>query len=131
MRRKYINSGVIMEHRYSNRFAFDVNVFIHQNRGPVIVGRIKNGTRFGLFIESDASGIYACQLLDVEVLITKNDYQPQRYKIPSIVTHTTDQGFGVEFDPVDGEVSDQLYDVLCQMHIAPKHLEFMDMRASA
>jgi hypothetical protein len=120
-----------MEHRYSNRFSFDVNVLIHRYGVPVAVGRIKNGTRFGLFIESEVEDVEAFQLLDIEILISINSLQLQRHKITSIVTHTTENGFGVEFDPIDGKTSDQLYNVLRETLTLPNYADFIEWRASA
>ena len=119
-----------MEHRFNQRIIADVKILIYKYCIPMAVGRIKNGTRHGLYIESDFMDVGAFQLLGLEILF----YSPldilQRFKFNSIVTHTTDNGFGVELDFVDG-FNDQLCELLRVTPPTPKESELNRIVASA
>jgi hypothetical protein len=100
-----------MEHRFNPRIIADVKVLIYKYCIPMAVGRIKNGTGYGLYIESDFTDVGSFQLLGLEILFYSPLHILQRFKFNTIVTHTTDDGFGVELDGVEG-INDQLCELL-------------------
>lgn len=100
-----------MEHRFNQRIIADVRVLIFKYCIPMAVGKIKNGTGYGLYIESDFMDVGAFQLLGLEILFYSPLQILQRVKFNTIVTHTTDNGFGVELDGLDG-INDQLFELL-------------------
>lgn len=112
-----------MEHRFNQRIAADVKILIYKYCIPMAVGRIKNGTPYGLYIESDFMDVGAFQLLGLEILFYSPVNILQRFKFNSIVTHTTDDGFGVELDSLDG-INDQLCELLRATPLTPIESEF-------
>ncbi|WP_323814705.1 hypothetical protein [Cellvibrio sp. NN19] len=120
-----------MEHRCSARYPADIKILIYQYDTPVAIGRIKNGTRYGLYIESDLANVKPLQQLGIEILVNRSPQKLQRYRFDSIVMHTTEHGFGVELDNLGEEAAKQLTDML---HAAPKtplESELFEMVASA
>lgn len=120
-----------MEHRCSARYPADIKILIYQYDTPVAIGRIKNGTRYGLYIESDLANVRPLQQLGIEILVNRSPQKLQRYRFDSIVMHTTEHGFGVELDNLGEEAAKQLTDML---HAAPKtplENELFEMVASA
>lgn len=119
-----------MEHRCSTRYVADIKILIYRYNIPVAIGRIKNGTRYGLFIESDLADVEPLQQLGIEVLVYRNVQKLQRYLFDSIVMHTSDHGFGVELDMLD-EAAHQLTDMLRTSPVTPQENELFDMVANA
>lgn len=119
-----------MEQRYNQRIAVDIKILIYKYCVPMAVGRIKNGTQYGLYIESDFIGVRAFQFLCLEVLF----YSPlnilQRFKFNTIVTHTTDNGFGVELDELEG-INAQLCELLRDTPLTPQESELNKIVAAA
>ncbi len=119
-----------MEHRYSERIVADVKILIYKYCIPMAVGRIKNGTQYGLYIESDFMDVGAFQLLGLEILFYSPLNVLQRFKFNSIVTHTTDDGFGVELDWLSG-INDQLCELLRDTPLTPQESELNKIVACA
>ena len=120
-----------MEHRCSTRYVADIKILIYRYNIPVAIGRIKNGTRYGLFIESDLADVEPLQQLGIEVLVYRNVQKLQRYLFDSIVMHTSDHGFGVELDALAEDAATQLTDMLRASPETPQESELFDMVASA
>lgn len=120
-----------MEHRYSERHPANIKILIYKLDIPVAIGRIKNGTRYGLHIESDLAGVALLQQLGIEMLVYGVGNKLQRYKFDSIVIHKTDHGFGVELDALTEEVGGQLCALLQANPSTPQESELFTMLASA
>jgi hypothetical protein len=120
-----------MEHRCSARYTADIKILIYRYDIPVAIGRIKNGTRYGLYIESDLADVKPLQQLGIEVLVYRSAQKLQRYRFDSIVIHTTDHGFGVELDALGEDASNQLAEMLRASPETPQESELFDMVASA
>jgi putative N-acetylmannosamine-6-phosphate epimerase len=120
-----------MEHRCSARYNADIKILIYRYEVPVAIGRIKNGTRHGLFIESDLSGVKPLQQLGIEILVYRSTQKLQRYRFDSIVIHTADHGFGVELDALSDEAGNQLTEMLRASPETPQESELFDMVANA
>lgn len=120
-----------MEHRCSARHTTDIKILIYRYDIPVAIGRIKNGTRHGLFIESDLVDVRPLQQLGIEVLVYRSSQKLQRYRFDSIVIHATEHGFGVELDTLTEEAGDQLIEMLRASPETPQESELFDMVASA
>ncbi len=120
-----------MEHRCSARHPADIKILIFQYDIPVAIGRIKNGTRHGLFIESDLANVKQLQQLGIEILVQRSPQKLQRYRFDSIVMHTTEHGFGVELDNLSDDVADQLMEMLIASPKTPLESELFSMVASA
>lgn len=120
-----------MEHRCSDRFTADIKILIYRYGAPVAIGRIKNGNRYGLFIESDLAGVEPLQQLGVEILVYRSTQKLQRYKFETIVVHKYERGFGVELDSLTEETGGQLTDMLIAAPVTPQSMELFDMVANA
>lgn len=120
-----------MEHRCSARNNANIKILIYRYDVPVAIGRIKNGTRHGLYIESDLSEVRPLQQLGIEILVYRTSQKLQRYKFDSIVIHTTEHGFGVELDTLTDEAGNQLIEMLRKSPETPKESELFDMVANA
>lgn len=120
-----------MEHRCSARYPADIKILIYQYDIPVAIGRIKNGTRYGLYIESDLANVKPMQQLGIEVLVQRSAQKLQRYRFDSIVMHTTDHGFGVELDTLSDDTANQLTEMLRASPKTPQESELYEMVASA
>jgi len=120
-----------MEHRCSERHPANIKILIYKYNVPVAIGRIKNGTRHGLHIESDLASVEPLQQLGIEVLVYGGSNKLQRYQFDSIVIHTTEHGFGVELDALTQEASDQLWQLLQINPKTPQESELYGMLASA
>ncbi len=120
-----------MEHRCSARYAADIKILIYRYDAPVAIGRIKNGTCHGLYIESDLADVKPLQPLGIEILTYKNAQKLQRYRFDSIVMHTSEHGFGVELEALSEEAGTQLIEMLRASPETPKENELFDMVANA
>jgi hypothetical protein len=120
-----------MEHRCSSRYNADIKILIYRYGVPVAIGRIKNGTRHGLFIESDLAEVRPLQKLDIEMLIYRTPQKLQRHKFSSIIIHTCAHGFGVELDTLTEDAGNQLVELLQAEPVTPKITELYSMVASA
>lgn len=120
-----------MEHRCSDRHVADIKILIYRYGIPVAIGRIKNGNRYGLFIESDLTDVHPLQQLGVEILVYRSPQKLQRYRFESIVIHTKGNGFGVELDALTEETANQLLDMLQSAPVTPRTTELFSMVAIA
>lgn len=120
-----------MEHRCSARYTADIKILIYRYDAPIAIGRIKNGTRHGLHIESDLADVKPLQRLGIEILVYRSAQKLQRYRFDSIVMHTTDHGFGVELDALTEEAGNQLAAMLRAAPETPQESELFGMVANA
>jgi hypothetical protein len=100
-----------MEHRCSPRVLIDSNVVICQYAKPVAIGRIKDATAFGFYIESDLI-VGPLQQLTLEIMMYRQPQKLQKYKLEAIVAHIDDHGFGVELEQLNDEQTHLLHDFL-------------------
>ena len=88
-----------MEHRCTERAASELKILIYKHNHPVAIGRIRNGSHSGVFVETDFDDIECEHQLRIEVLLNKNHaINLQRIEMQAIVIHKTDKGFGAEVD---------------------------------
>lgn len=120
-----------MEHRCSDRYTADIKILIHKYQLPVAIGRIKNGSRYGLFIESDMADVKPLQQLGIEILAYPSAQKLQRFKFDSIVIHTSEHGFGIELDNLDVDEANQLMDLLKDAPVTPQESELFALVANA
>jgi len=120
-----------MEHRCSERHAADIKILIYRYGTPVAIGRIKNGNRYGLFIESDLAEVRPLQQLGIEVLVYRGAQKLQRYRFEAIVVHTSERGFGLELDTLSEEAGNQLMEMLLAAPKTPNTEELFALAATA
>lgn len=101
-----------MEHRCSERVNTDHKVLIYKMGIPVAIGRLKNGSKLGFFVETDFADINILQLLDVEVLLYRGPQQLDRFKFTTRVIRKDDAGMGLELEQMSNESALALDDIL-------------------
>lgn len=88
-----------MEHRCTERSLSELKILIYKHNHPVAIGRIKNGSHNGVFVETDFVDIECEHQLRLEVLPNKNPITKlQRIEMQALVIHKEEKGFGAEVD---------------------------------
>ncbi|RYY75475.1 MAG: hypothetical protein EOO52_08745 [Gammaproteobacteria bacterium] len=88
-----------MEHRCTERNPSELKILICRHNHPVAIGRIKNGSQCGVFVETDFVDIDCEHQVRLEVLLNKNPFTKlQRIEMQAIVIHKEEKGFGAEVD---------------------------------
>lgn len=88
-----------MEHRCTTRINSELKLLIYKHNLPVAIGRVKNGSRYGVFVETDFMEIECEHQLKLEVLLDKSSGTKfQRIEMEALVIHKTAKGFGAEID---------------------------------
>jgi len=102
-----------MEHRCTERYTGDLTLLIYKHNVPIAVGRVKNGSRIGVFIETEFADIECEQQLTFEVILDKsNATKWQRIEMKALVIHKTNRGFGAEVDFSSAELADLFLEIL-------------------
>jgi len=76
-----------MEHRYTGRIEAAQDVVIYNMRGKNIKGRLRNVSRDGMYIRTDAQSIHKGETLEIELT--------NSCCIRGWVVHIRDEGIGV------------------------------------
>lgn len=97
-----------MEHRCSERVTTDLRVLIYKLGVPVAIGRLKNGSKLGFFIETDFADINILQPLDIEVLQQHGPHNLERYKYTTRVIRKAEAGLGLELEHMSVEAAQAL-----------------------
>jgi hypothetical protein len=97
-----------MEHRCSERVTTDLKVLIYKLGIPVAIGRLKNGSKLGFFVETDFADINVLQPLDIEVLLQQGPHNLERYKYTTRVIRKADAGLGLELEHMSVEAAQAL-----------------------
>src|SRR5690606_28422498 len=109
-----------MEHRCSARNNANIKILIYQYGVPVAIGRIRNGTRHGLYIESDLSDVRPLQKLGIEILVYRRPQKLQRHKFAPIIIHITENGFRIAMATLNEETGNQITEMLRKSPATPK-----------
>jgi hypothetical protein len=93
-----------MEHRYATRVPLRINVLIYRQGLPVQVGRTRDISAEGAFVETGSFHGQLPDCLDLEFLPGQEGYE--RFRLKALVVHRNQSGFGLEFAALDdhGEV---------------------------
>ncbi len=97
-----------MEHRCSERVTTDLKVLIYKLGVPVAIGRLKNGSKLGFFVETDFADINVLQPLDIEVLLQQGPQNLERYKYTTRVIRKAEAGLGLELEHMSVEAAQAL-----------------------
>ena len=97
-----------MEHRCSERVTTDLKVLIYKLGIPVAIGRLKNGSKLGFFVETDFADINVLHPLDIEVLLQQGPHNLERYKYTTRVIRKADAGLGLELEHMSVEAAQAL-----------------------
>ena len=93
-----------MEHRCSERVTTDFKVLIYKMGVPVAIGRLKNGSKLGFFVETDFA--------DINVLLQQGPHNLERYRYTSRVIRKAETGLGLELEYMSPEAAQALDDLL-------------------
>lgn len=86
-----------MEHRCTPRVTSDIKILISKHGLPIAIGRIRNGSTMGVFVETEFEDIDCEQLLTLEVVYNKSqDKKFLPLEMQALVIHKTQNGFGAE-----------------------------------
>lgn len=108
-----------MEHRCTERTASEVKILIYKHNHPIAIGRVKNGSRSGVFVETDFFDVDCEHQLKLEILPNKNNAAKlQRIEMKAIVIHKTGKGFGAEVDFQSAAHADMFIEILCGTQVS-------------
>ena len=106
-----------MEHRCTERTVSELKILIYKHNHPIAIGRIRNGSRSGVFVETDFVDIDCEHQLTLAVLLHKNSITKlQRIEMQAIAIHKTNNGFGAEVDFDNASHADIFLDILENKH---------------
>lgn len=106
-----------MEHRCTNRYVSDLNIKIYQHKLPVALGRIKNASLAGVFVETEFADIDCEHQVSLEICHNRSRTASSPIKIQALIIHKRNNGFGAELDIVTNEQAD-FFNKLLQTHKA-------------
>lgn len=95
-----------MEHRCSLRHPADIKILIYKSGLPMLIGRLLDVSRRGLFIAAECDNMAINQLLEIEILGGRCEHHPHK-RCRAMVAHVTGEGLGLAVDD-DCEVSVEL-----------------------
>lgn len=102
-----------MEHRCTERTTSELKLLIYKHNHPIAIGRVKNGSHSGVFVETDFTDIDCEHQLTLEVLLNKSHATKlQRIEMQAIVIHKSSKGFGAEVDFQNASQADIFLDIL-------------------
>lgn len=120
-----------MEHRCTERYASDLSILIYQHKLPVAIGRIRNGSRLGIFIETDFANIDCEHQISLELPLNRSSANKlQRVEMKALVIHKTGKGFGVELDIKTQEQTDLFVEILRDLYKKPQPAQILQMVAN-
>lgn len=108
-----------MEHRCTERITSELKILIYKHNYPIAIGRVKNGSRSGIFVETDFVDVDCEHHLKFEVLVSRNNTAKlQRIEMKAIVIHKTGKGFGAEVDFQSAAQADLFMEMLCGTQVS-------------
>lgn len=101
-----------MEHRYSARVDVDLKATIHKRGLMVGDGRIKNGSKYGLLLETSYIEANLLQKLVIEVVVHPAPKKTKRYQLHTIVIRKYAEGLGLELEAIGEQDSVAMGDLI-------------------
>ena len=102
-----------MEHRYTERITSELKILIYKHNLPIAIGRIRNGSSHGVFVETDFMDVECEHQLQLEVLFSKSNVAKfQSIAMKALVIHKTGKGFGAEIDFQNAAQAELFVDLL-------------------
>ncbi len=90
-----------MEHRCSRRIPLNINALIYKHGAPVAMGRIKNGSSHGLYLETDYQDVRELQKLELEVLLGERLKGDHHCRVAALVVRKSVTGLGLEMEMLE------------------------------
>lgn len=112
-----------MEHRCAARIQGELKVLIYKHQEPVAIGRIKNGSQLGVFVETDFADTECEHQLKLAVLPSKHAPATEGIEMNAMVIHKTSTGFGAEIEFYVAQQAELFIDMLQAKHTEPKLIE--------
>jgi hypothetical protein len=121
-----------MEHRCTDRIASELKILIYKHNRPVAIGRVKNGSRSGVFVETDFVDVDCEHHIKLEILLNKtNSAKLQRIEMNAIVIHKTPRGFGAEVDFQNAAHADMFIEMLGGVQVSVPDEQMFGMVANS
>ena len=107
-----------MEHRCSRRVPLNINALIYKHDTPVAMGRIKNGSTHGLYLETDYQDVRELQKLELEILLGERLKGNRRCRVSALVVRKkAELGFGLEMELLEEQAAKPLRDFIRQRQL--------------
>jgi len=101
-----------MEHRCGRRVPVSINTLIYKHGAPVAMGRIKNASSHGLYLETDYQDVRELQKLELEILLGKRIKGAQHCYVRALVVRKSNFGFGLDLEILEDAGSRSLQDYI-------------------
>lgn len=108
-----------MEHRCSRRVPLNINALIYKHGAPVAMGRIKNGSSHGLFLETDYEDVRELQKLELEILLGQRIKGNRRCRVSALVVRKSQFGLGLELEVLEDQGAKPLKEFIEQRCLDP------------
>ncbi|RYZ80452.1 MAG: hypothetical protein EOO68_37345 [Moraxellaceae bacterium] len=107
-----------MEHRCTARHRSELEIQIYKHAAPVATGYVKNGNRWGVFVETVFNDVECEHQIELQIISTcVSSKKLEGVRIPGIVVHQGAKGFGVELDIDSQEHAELFVEILHEMQI--------------
>ena len=101
-----------VDHYASRRVPLQLNALIYKHGTPVATGRIINGSRHGLYLETEYQDVRELQRLELEVLLAGRIKGEQRCRVGALVVKKTLMGKGLEMELLEEPGNQLLHDLI-------------------
>jgi len=101
-----------MEHRCARRVPVNINTLIYKYGVPVAMGRIKNASNHGLYLETDYQDVRELQKLELEVLLGKRSKDIPHCYVSALVIRKSNFGFGLDLEILEDAGSRSLQEYI-------------------
>lgn len=115
-----------MEHRYNRRIPLNINALIYKHGTPVALGRIKNGSTHGLYLETDYRDVRELQKLELEILLGRRVKSNKHCQVKALVVRKSEFGYGLDLEMLNDEASRPLRDYI-EQRLNDQHRQHRDL----
>jgi len=111
--RTHSTSGLVVDHRFKERKALNLDVVIYRHHIPVAVGKTRDIGTGGMGIVSDITNLKDYSLLEVEIRVNRSSRRIY-HRLTGLVTHHNDNSFGITFTDLDASETEMLLQLMEQ-----------------
>ncbi len=110
-----------MEHRNGKRLPFNIEVSLYQGDSPVVSCKTCNAGVSGMFIETGHQSYKKNTMLEVEFVVelSRRFRRFRRYRLPTMVAHSSKCGIGLMFLKSESEVAQAWQKLLQRNNFQP------------
>lgn len=109
-----------MEHRYGRRIDVGLRAIISKRGLIVGRGQIKNGSQYGLFLETDYTDVNVLQKLVIEVSLHPAPQKTLYYQLQTIVVRKSGNGLGLELETIGEQDSRAMVELIAAVSAVEK-----------